>query len=167
MTYVFKAVPPCLCGELLKVEPHPELKLARVGGRGEAERLCRRGAASATRARRGQLPELVQRQAADDVVDAREVRPVEEVEALERQLKELVLVEVEAAREPRVEAVEGLAQARVAAEGERAVGLRAAVVVGVEAEQEVERAARARDEDRREDPVAEDFVHGGVAVEGA
>jgi hypothetical protein len=96
------------------------------------------------RARRGECAELVEREVAvaDHVVDAREVRPVEEVEALERQLEEFLLAEVEAAREPRVEAVEGLAEARVAPRSERAVGLRAAVVVHVDAHEQVERAAR-------------------------
>src|SRR5215218_7322619 len=109
----------CLCVFVvnspdLEVEADAELQLPRVGGRGEAERLGRRGVAVAARARGREHRQLGRRQAADDVVDAQEVRPVEEVEALERQLEELVLTEVEAAREPRVEAVEGLAEARVA-----------------------------------------------------
>src|SRR5690348_7306757 len=85
------------CSSASEVEADAELQLPRVGGRGEAERPGRRGVAVAARARRGERAQLVDGEAADDVVDAREVRPVEEVEALERQLKELVLAEVEAA----------------------------------------------------------------------
>src|ERR1044072_5430804 len=65
----------------LEIEPRPDLKLARRGRRGEAERLRRGQALNAVRVR------VRDRRNADDVVYADEVCMVEQVERLERQFK--------------------------------------------------------------------------------
>src|SRR5882672_1279823 len=149
--------------EQSEIEACAELQLARIGRRCEAERRGRLLVGSAAqvevsqrrRARRaGRRQPIGYASPADDVVDALEVDPIEEIEAFDRDLQITALLEDEAARQAQVEAVEGFATPGVSPGLSRTVTLRAAVVVGVEAEQQVEGPPALRHDDRRQRPVS-------------
>src|SRR5262245_40480438 len=124
--------------ERSEIETHAELQLPRIGRRCEAEwrgRLLVGPSAQVEvgqrrRARRagGRQP-VGHASPADDVVDALEVGPVEEVEAFDRELQVTALLNEEAAGQAQVEAVEGFATPGVSPRLPRTVALRAAVVV--------------------------------------
>lgn len=142
----------------LKIETDAKLQLPGVGRRSEAERFGRGGGTVASCAGGGQSLPLIGREAPDDVVDAGEIRPVEEVECFKGQLQEHGFFEGEASGEACVETVERLADAGVASHVEGAIRLRATVVVGIEAEQQIERATGTGGEDGREDPIGEQLI---------
>src|SRR5262252_6154088 len=105
--------------ERSEIEAHAELQLARIVCRRETERRGRLLVGPAAqvevcqrrRARRAwsRQPVVVHATPADDVIDALEVGPVEEVEAFDRELHETALLDEEAAGQAHVEAVEGFA----------------------------------------------------------
>src|SRR5215510_4756113 len=150
--------------EQSEIEAHAELQLARVVRRCETEwrgRLLVGPAAQVEvgqrrRARRAgrRQPVVVNASPADDVIDALEVGPVEEIEAFDRELHITALFDEEAAGQAHVEAVEGFATPGVSPGLSRTVALRVAVVVGVVAEQQVERPPALRHYDRRQQPVS-------------
>src|SRR4029453_16829240 len=99
-------------------------------------------------------PVVVHATPADDVIDALEVGPVEDIEAFDRELHITALLDEESACQAHVEAVEGFATPGISPGLSRTVALRAAVGVGVEAEQHVEGPPALRHDDRRQQPVS-------------
>src|SRR5262245_12392910 len=134
--------------EQSEIEAHAELQLAWIVCRCETERRGRLLVGPAAqvevgqrrRARRaGRRQPVVHARPADDGIDALEVGSVEEIEAFDRELHKTALLDEEAAGQAHVEAVEGFATPGVSPGLSRTVALWVAVVVGVEAEQQVER----------------------------
>src|SRR5215813_7545831 len=128
--------------EQSEIEASAELQLARIERRCETERRGRLlvGPAAqfevgqrrrARRARRRQS--VVHTSPADDVIDALEVGPVEEVESFDRDLQVAALLGEEAAGQAHVEAVVGVAAPGVSPGLSWTIALRPAVAVTVEA----------------------------------
>src|SRR5262249_61529562 len=95
---------------------------------------------------------------AEHVVDAQVIGPIEEIEPLDGEFKVAPVIGEQTPREAQVEAIERLALAGVTSCLTGAVALRTPVIVGVEAEQQVERTPALRDEDRRERPILQRHV---------
>ena len=150
-----------------KIEAQSKLQLPRVRSRSKAERFGWRCGTVAVCAGSTQKDSLFIRQTAHHVIDARKVRPVEDVKSFKRQLKKHRLFEGKAARDAGVETIKGLADAGVTTDAERTIRLRAAIVVGIKAKQQIERATGTGCEDGRENPIRQQLFTKRVAFNAA
>src|SRR6185503_10983994 len=119
--------------EQSEIETHAELQLPRIGRRCEAERRGRLLVGPAAQVEVGQRRSarhtgpwqpVGHASPADDVIDALEVGPVEDIEAFDRNLHKTALLYEEAAGQAHVEAVEGFATPGVSPGLSRTVALR-------------------------------------------
>ena len=150
-----------------KIETDAKLQLSWVRSRSKAERFGWRCRAVAPCADSGQSPSLIGRQTANHVINTRKVRPIEDVKCFKGQLEKHGFFEGKAPGNARVETIKRLADTRVTTNVKGTIGLRATIVIGVEAKQQIERATRPGREDGREDPIRQQLFTKRVSFDTA
>src|SRR5271156_5807347 len=118
-------LPPGIGNEILKVEPHAELNLTLRKRRREAERLARGK-------RRGSVHvERRSERRTDDVVHARIIRPVRDIESFREQLEPVPLTDFESPAQPHIEINQVRTLTAIARRARRAVVREVIVTIDV------------------------------------
>src|SRR5271155_503945 len=136
-------LPPVIGNEILKVEPHAELNLTLRKRRREAERLARGK-------RRGSVHvERRSERRTDDVVHARIIRPVRDIESFRQQLQSVPLADFESPAEPHIEINQVWTDAAVARRAWRAIVREVIILVDIGPGQKIERMSAVVRKERR------------------